>query len=61
MPKIALKPNKCQKLLKVAKKLLQRAKIGPNGVLSDFMDVFAIPMTKKCTKTNICATGSVKD
>jgi hypothetical protein len=47
-------------MLKVTKNHEIIAKIGPNGVIGLFLDVFVILMTKKCTKTIIFATSSVK-
>jgi hypothetical protein len=39
----------------------KRDKMGPNGVFGQFLDVFVVVMTKKCTKTNNFATSSVKN
>jgi hypothetical protein len=56
---IAENGPKRKDMLKDAKNHEKRANIGLNGVFGHFLDVFVIPMTKKCTKTNIFATGSV--
>jgi hypothetical protein len=52
--KIALKGKKCKQIAKSREKIHEKgAKMGSNGVFERFLDVFVIPMTKKCTKTNI--------
>jgi hypothetical protein len=48
-------------MLKVAQNHGKRAKKGPNNVFGRFLDVSVSHMTKKCTKTNIFATSSVKN
>jgi hypothetical protein len=46
-------------MLKDAKNHEKMAKMGPTGVFGQFLDAFVIPTFKKCSKTNIFATGPV--